>query len=349
MSERILITGGSGFIGSQAVRTLLSLGYQVFNIDKLTYASSKESLSHLESDFYTFYKGDIFDEEIVSNLINKINPDFILNFAAESHVDRSIENADDFLNTNIIGTYNLLKYALNYYSKLSSSKKSKFKFIHISTDEVFGSLNSNEEAFTEDSNYRPNSPYSASKASSDMIVRSWIKTYQFPAIITHSSNNYGPWQFPEKLIPKSVISALNEEPIAIYGDGSNIRDWIYVEDNVDAIIALMRSGVVGHSYNIGGNCEISNLEIIKKICKILDEIKPRSSGKYEDLIVFVEDRPGHDFRYALNTDKIFESINWVPKTSIDNGLKESIEWMIINYSWLMERNKDNRRLGLKKM
>ena len=349
MLEKILITGGSGFIGSQAVRTLLSLNYQVFNLDKLTYASSKESLSNFESDLYTFHKGDIFDEKIISGLIDKINPDFILNFAAESHVDRSIEDADDFINTNIIGTYNLLKHSLKYYSKLSSSKKKKFKFIHISTDEVFGSLSSDEHAFKEDSSYRPNSPYSASKASSDMIVRSWIKTYQFPAIITHSSNNYGPWQFPEKLIPKSVISALNEQPIAIYGDGSNIRDWIYVKDNVDAIIALMKSGVVGQSYNIGGKTEISNLDIIKKICKILDEIKPKSSGKYEDLIVFVEDRPGHDFRYALNIDKIFESINWTPMTNIDVGLKESIEWMIDNYSWLMERNRDNRRLGLKKM
>lgn len=348
MKKKILVTGGSGFIGSEAIRSLLKLDYNIFNLDKLTYASSKESLENLKKNSYTFFEGDIFNENIVSDVINKVSPQYIINFAAESHVDRSIEDADDFINTNIVGTYNLLKHSLKYTSNLSDSDLSNFNFIHISTDEVYGSLKFDDDAFTEDSAYKPNSPYSASKASSDMLVRSWIKTYNFPGIITHSSNNYGPWQFPEKLIPRSVLCALNEEPIQIYGNGSNIRDWIFVKDNVDAVIELMINGKKGETYNIGSRNEVSNLDLIKEVCKVLDQLKPRKKGSYSDLIVFVEDRPGHDLRYALNIDKILNNTSWRPITSINEGLKVTIKWMIDNHLWLVDKNLDTRRLGLKK-
>ena len=346
MTKKILVTGGSGFIGSEAIRTLTSLGYNVFNIDKLTYASSNESLELVNKSNYTFYEGDIADEATISNFIKEISPECILNFAAESHVDRSIEDADDFINTNILGTYNLLKYSSEILPNLISSND--FRFIHISTDEVYGSLGFDDEPFNEDSSFKPNSPYSASKASSDMLVRSWIKTYNFPAIITHSSNNYGPWQFPEKLIPRSVLCALNEEPIQIYGDGSNIRDWIFVEDNVRAIIELMKNGNIGETYNIGSENEVSNIGLVKEICNILDDIRPRSNGSYSDLIVFVEDRPGHDLRYAIDINKITSTTSWRPIKNVHEGLRISIEWMIDNRLWLLKKATDKRRLGLKK-
>lgn len=348
MKKSFLITGGSGFIGSQAVRSLVSAGNIVHNFDKLTYASSQESLASISSSNYKFIKGDIINRKEVKNTIEFLKPDYILNFAAESHVDRSIDSPDDFINTNIFGTYSLLNEALFYYNNLKGSKKDNFRFIHISTDEVYGSLDFNEESFDEESNYNPNSPYSASKASSDLLVRSWFKTYKLPTIVTHSSNNYGPWQFPEKLIPLTVANALKGSPIDVYGNGKNIRDWIFVNDNVDAIIELVVNGKPGEKYNIGSNNEISNIDMVKTICKILDEIIPlHNSSNYSDLITFVSDRPGHDKRYSLNTNKILKETNWSPKITFNEGLRTSIDWMIENKEWLFKKSKNHKRIGLK--
>lgn len=348
MKKSFLITGGSGFIGSHAIRSLVDMGYDVYNFDKLTYASNEESLKHISSSSYNFIKGDIANNKDLEKVINLSKPDYILNFAAESHVDRSIESPDAFINTNIIGTYTLLNETLHYYESLSQSKKEKFKLIHISTDEVYGSLDFSEKSSSELSPYKPNSPYSASKASSDLLVRSWFKTYNLPTIITHSTNNYGPWQFPEKLIPLTIANALKGSPIEVYGDGKNIRDWIFVGDNVSAIIELTLNGIVGQEYNIASNNEVSNIEIVRNICKILDNVIPLDNSSYSDLIVFVSDRPGHDKRYSLDTNKILTETNWVPKTSLDKGLKVSIDWMIKNKDWLYKKTKGHKRIGLKK-
>ena len=347
MVKNFLVTGGSGFIGSEAVRTLLDQGFNVYNMDKLTYASSQESLENYNSKSYDFYHGDITNPNDVSLAIDLSQPNYILNFAAESHVDRSIDEPDEFINTNIIGTYNLLKYSLKFFEKLKLEEKKNFKFIHISTDEVYGSLDFNDDPSTEISTFRPNSPYSASKASSDMLVRSWYKTYKLPINITHSSNNYGPWQFPEKLIPLTVGNALSCRPIEVYGDGKNIRDWIFVKDNVDAIIKVALEGKKGETYNIGGNNEISNIDIVNKICSLLDIILPLNNFNYSDLITFVDDRPGHDRRYSLDTVKILKDTAWSPRISIDEGLEISIKWMLDNKDWLLKKSKNHSRIGLK--
>ena len=344
--KSILITGGSGFIGSEAVRTLINNGSNVFNLDKLTYASCQESLLNLPVEKYNFIHGDIANIDTVKKTIDLAKPDFIINFAAESHVDRSIEDPSLFIQTNILGTYNLLNGSYDYYLGLDKSQKNTFRFIHISTDEVFGSLDINEESFKENNNYLPNSPYSASKAASDMLVRSWFKTYNFPTITTHSSNNYGPWQDPEKLIPRTILNALNEEPIEIYGNGENIRDWLFVTDNVNAITKLLMDGKVGENYNIGGNNEISNINLVNLLCKILNQIKPRTNGTYEELITFVEDRPGHDLRYSLNISKINNDINWSPITGLEEGLSSTIKWYIDHFEQMLNKLKDRKRLGL---
>ncbi len=346
MALNIVITGGAGFIGSEAVRQLYDLGHNIYNIDKLTYAACPESIADLSTDRYTFYNADITDKKTIKEILDLSKPDYIINFAAESHVDRSIDSSNEFIETNIIGTHILLEEALRYWEKFKKSKNN-FKFLHISTDEVYGSLDFDDSAFTEDSPYRSNSPYSSSKASSDLIVRAWSKTFGLPAIITHSSNNYGPWQFPEKLIPKCIKSALSNEPIEIYGDGSNIRDWIHVSDNVEAILKILFDGENGEIYNIGSNNELTNLDLINKICSILELIKPSPKKNYSELICFVKDRPGHDLRYAVDTSKLRNELSWKPKINIEQGLKSTIKWMIDNSNWINKKSKDLNRMGLR--
>ncbi len=347
---KIIVTGGCGFIGSNFIFKLLEEEHKhsILNIDNLTYAANKESLT-LESDdnSYSFVKADICDFKVVNTIIKRFQPNAIVHFAAESHVDRSINNPMKFISTNIIGTANLLKSSLEY----SRQTKDKFRFIHISTDEVYGSL-SKSELFTEDSSYNPTSPYSASKASADHLVRSWNKTFDFPSIITNCSNNYGPYQFPEKLIPLMITCCLDEKPLPVYGNGKNIRDWLFVEDHCDAIRIILNDGVIGETYNIGGNNEITNLDIVKTICHVLDKRKPRKNDKsYLELISFVDDRPGHDFRYAIDSSKIQKELNWSPSETFDSGINKTIMWYLNNQDWcrkIQNNNYSQERLGLEK-
>ena len=329
---KILVTGGAGFIGSNfIIRSLNSLNCKILNIDKLTYSGNLDNLNTIKNNpNYEFVKGDIGNSNLLNEIINNFNPDIIVNFAAESHVDRSIDSASDFIDTNILGTINLLDCCLEYWK---INKNNNFKFIHISTDEVYGTLG-DEGSFDELSTYNPSSPYSASKASSDHFVYSWYKTYGLPTIITNCSNNYGPFQFPEKLIPLMIINALNDKPLPIYGSGKNIRDWIHVKDHCDAIISIIEKGEIGEKYNIGGNCELQNIEIVNKICGILNELSPRKNGEpYNKLIEFVNDRPGHDYRYAVNFDKLSTSLGWLPQINFESGIKDTISWYIENSDW----------------
>tara|TARA_B100001142_G_C14344903_1_gene659556 strand:- start:3499 stop:4551 length:1053 start_codon:yes stop_codon:yes gene_type:complete len=345
--ESILVTGGCGFIGSEAVRRLVNEGYSVYNFDKLSYASCPESLKNISKSNYTFLQGDLFNKNSIFEFLKISKPHYILNFAAESHVDRSIDGPIDFINSNIVGTYNLLEASLDYFSNLNGEKKKLFKFIHISTDEVYGSLDFEENPFNEKSRYRPNSPYSATKASSDLLVRAWGKTYGLPFNISHSSNNYGPWQFPEKLIPLTVKNALKERPIEVYGDGLNVRDWIHVSDHIDAIYKIMLKGKSGEVYNIGGNNELSNIDIVNLICNLLDKIHPKKNSNYSDLISFVPDRPGHDKRYGLDINKIMTELSWAPSIDFSEGIKNYIEWMLENKDWLLNKSNNEERLGLR--
>ena len=339
MSDRFLITGGSGFIGSAYVKFLInSTEHAVLNLDKLTYASNQASLEAIDTNIrYRFVQGDILDSALIENILSEFQPNFIVHLAAESHVDRSIADAGNFVNTNIVGTYVLLEASRKYWQELNYEDAQKFKFHHISTDEVFGSL-PELGLFSESSPYDPSSPYSASKAASDHLVRSWHRTYGLPILITNSSNNYGPHQFPEKLIPLTIMNALNEQPITVYGDGKNIRDWLYVSDHIDALYQLLLKGDEGNSYNIGGNNQKTNLEVVEGICNILDELLPRASDptslSYSDLILFVSDRPGHDLRYAIDTNKIENHLNWHPKESFASGLRKTVIWYIENQSWV---------------
>jgi dTDP-glucose 4,6-dehydratase len=336
--SKILLTGGLGFIGSTAIKMILSKTHdEVLNIDKHSYASMPEALDLVESSSrYSFLKIDIGQYELTKKVIADYAPDVMLHLAAESHVDNSINSPKEFIESNIIGTYNLLQAANELWTDKDRLNK---KFIHVSTDEVYGSLEQNEAPFTESAKYSPNSPYSASKASSDMLARAWYKTFGIPVIITNCSNNYGPWQFPEKLIPVVIKKALNHEKIPIYGDGLNIRDWLFVEDHAAALINIYQNGEAGEKYNIGGNNEISNLDLVEKICAILDEVSPSMNiPKYSQLISFVRDRPGHDLRYAIDATKIAKELNFIPSIEIDAGLMKTVQWYVKNKDWLNQKS-----------
>ena len=352
MDNKILVTGGSGFIGSNFIHYLINnTDYQrIINLDKLTYAGNNENLINIQQNIrYKFIKGDICDRQCIKKIFQDYSPNKIVHFAAESHVDRSIDGPKDFINTNIVGTSILLEESLSYYNKLKKLSKSSFKFHHISTDEVFGSLGE-KGSFVEDSPYDPSSPYSASKASSDHLVRAWHRTFGLPVTISNCSNNYGPYQFPEKLIPLMIINCLSNKSLPVYGKGENIRDWLYVEDHCKAINLILQEGAIGDTYNIGGNNEISNLNIVESICTILDKLKPSNSGKsYNQMISFVKDLPGHDFRYAINTTKIKKDLNWEPKETFDSGLIKTIKWYLENENWWKKTQKNiykQERLGV---
>lgn len=336
--KNILVTGGSGFIGSNFVHNLLekNTDINIHNLDKLTYAGNNNNHQNLNKNKnYNFIHGDICSQNDVSKILDERNIEAIVHFAAESHVDRSINGPSDFINTNILGTFNLLQCSLKYYKEIG-----EFLFMHVSTDEVYGSLAIDDAPFTEKNQYAPNSPYSASKASSDHLVRSWFHTFGLPVITSNCSNNYGPFQYPEKLIPLTIQNALNGRPIKIYGDGSNIRDWLYVKDHCNAIEAIMTKGKYGEVYNVGGLNEKTNLEIVNTICEILDDLVPMGNS-YKDLIEFADDRPGHDFRYSIDQTKITNEIGWTPFESFETGIYKTIKWYIDNQKWIsdLERSK----------
>ena len=348
---KIIVTGGLGFIGSAVIRLALQKGHYIINVDALTYASCKENLASVKNNKnYIFEHVDVCNRNDLDDLFLKHSPDAVMHLAAESHVDRSIESPTSFINTNIVGTFNILEASLNYWQKAGEPKG--FRFHHISTDEVYGSLgNDLKEKFTEETPYDPRSPYSASKASSDHLVRAWYETYQLPILLTNCSNNYGPYHFPEKLIPVVILNALHEKSIPVYGDGLNIRDWLYVEDHADALLLVLEKGEVGRSYNIGGDNEITNIELVQSICTILDEVQPRDSGSYKDLITFVSDRPGHDKRYAIDATRIKNELGWIPSVTLNQGLKKTINWYIKNENWwkpLLSRVALGMRIGLNK-
>ena len=328
---KTVVTGGAGFIGSALVKKLInSFGYEVLVVDSLTYSSQIDSLYEVkDNDLFSFSETDICDENSLKVIFNNFKPDFVFNLAAETHVDRSIDSPEIFLETNIFGTYRLLNVSLEYWKTLEKKRKDNFRFLHISTDEVFGELKINEPPFKETNNYDPSSPYSASKASSDHLVRAWHRTYDLPVLLSNCSNNYGPFQFYEKLIPLMIIKALRGEKLPIYGTGMQVRDWLYVEDHADALIKIIQEGLVGESYNIGASCEKTNLQVVEEICTILDEIqspKPSNITSFKELISFVDDRPGHDLRYAINSDKIKKELNWKASEDFESGLRKTVEW-----------------------
>lgn len=333
----ILVTGGAGFIGSNFVLDWLKENNEpVVNLDALTYAGNLENLQSLADDpRHIFMKGNICDKELVTSLLTKYKPRAIVHFAAESHVDRSIFGPDLFFETNVMGTLNLLECAKAYYDQLLSEKERlAFRFLHVSTDEVYGSLSFDEPAFTEETPYRPNSPYSASKASSDHAVRAWFHTYGFPVLTTNCSNNYGPYQFPEKLIPLVISNALARKPLPIYGDGLNIRDWLYVGDHCSAIRCVLEKGKIGETYNIGGHNERNNITIVRTICAILDEMRPHPDGSYANLITYVKDRPGHDRRYAIDSTKLQTQLGWKPKECFETGIRKTVQWYLDHQNWV---------------
>ena len=331
---KFLITGGLGFIGSALIRKIIKdTDHYVLNLDKQTYAANKFNLKSIELDEkYTFIKGDICDEILIEKLLFDFQPDYLMNLAAESHVDNSINNPSEFIKTNILGTFSLLKNCYQYWEKLSFKKKQIFKFHHISTDEVYGSQTSSK-LFNENSRYDPSSPYAASKASSDHLVRAWFKTYNMPILISNCSNNYGPYQFPEKLIPLTILNAIQGRKIPIYGDGQQVRDWLHVEDHSSALIAIITKGKIGETYNIGANNQIKNIDVVKTICSVLDTLKidkPTGCKSFGELITFVKDRPGHDFMYGIDPQKIYKDLNWSPKIKFEAGLKDTIIWYLNN-------------------
>lgn len=332
----ILITGGAGFIGSAVIRYILQNSQDsIVNVDKLTYAGNLSSLESVSNNpRYAFEQVDICDAKELARIFEQYQPDAVMHLAAESHVDRSIDGAAEFIQTNIVGTYTLLEVSRAYWNGLKDEKKSAFRFLHISTDEVYGDLANIEDLFTEKSPYKPSSPYSASKASSDHLVRAWHRTYGLPTIVTHSSNNYGPYQYPEKLIPLMILNALEGKPLPIYGNGLQVRDWLFVEDHAKALYKVLKEGNVGNTYNIGGYCEKANIEIVRAICDLLEELvpnKPEGIKKYEDLITYVKDRPGHDVRYAIDSTKIKNELDWQPQEIFESGLRKTVEWYVNGY------------------
>lgn len=349
---KILVTGGAGFIGSALIRHLIAAtDHAVLNLDKLTYAGVLASLDEVSDDpRYSFVQGDICDGELVARLLAEFQPDIIAHLAAESHVDRSIDGPGEFIQTNVVGTFTMLQQALGYWQGLPAERQAGFRFHHISTDEVYGSLGA-DGLFTETTAYDPRSPYSASKAASDHLVRAWGHTYGLPVLVTNCSNNYGPYHFPEKLIPLIIIRALAGEPLPIYGDGSNVRDWLFVEDHARALRRVFEAGVPGETYNIGGNSERRNIEVVQAICAALDARKPRPDGKpYADQIAFVADRPGHDQRYAIDASKIARELGWRPQVSFEQGVARTVDWYLARPDWwqpILARRYATERLGLK--
>ena len=339
---KFLITGGLGFIGSALIRKIIKdTKHNVLNIDKQTYAANSFNLKSIEdNERYQFIKGDICDENLIQRLLFDFQPDFLMHLAAESHVDNSINNPSEFINTNILGTFILLKNCYQYWNSLPYERKIKFKFHHISTDEVYGSLNS-EKSFDEDSKYDPSSPYAASKASSDHLVRSWFKTYNLPILITNCSNNYGPFQFPEKLIPLAILNAIQGKKIPIYGNGLQVRDWLHVEDHAEALLSVISEGKIGETYNIGSNNQRINIDIVNMICNILDNLKiekPANANSFADLITHVKDRPGHDLKYGINSTKILNNLNWEPKIRFEEGIKDTIIWYLNNKNHYLKKS-----------
>lgn len=337
--QPILVTGGAGFIGSNFVlRWLATEEDSVVNLDKLTYAGNLRNLEGVsENPRYTFVHGDIGDRKLIHDLLRRHHPRAIVHFAAESHVDRSIHGPDDFVQTNVVGSFSLLDEARAFWTEISEAEKSVFRFLHVSTDEVYGSLRPTDPAFSETTPYAPNSPYAASKAASDHLVRAYHHTYGFPVLTTNCSNNYGPYQFPEKLIPLAILRAMKGEPIPVYGDGQNVRDWLYVKDHCDAIRTVLARGEVGETYNVGGNNEKPNLEIVNTICFTLDELRPSDPVMpHRKLITFVPDRPGHDRRYAIDARKIQRELHWKPKETFETGIRKTVEWYLSHQPWIEE-------------
>jgi dTDP-glucose 4,6-dehydratase len=333
----ILVTGGAGFIGSNFVLSWIAeAGTPVINLDKLTYAGNLNSLAALKGDArHIFVHGDIGDRDQVRKILETHKPKAIVHFAAESHVDRSIHGPEDFIETNVVGTFRLLEETRVYWQGLPPGRKEHFRFLHVSTDEVYGSLGPDDAAFKETTQYEPNSPYSASKAASDHLVRAYRHTYGLPVLTTNCSNNYGPYQFPEKLIPLIILNALNGKPLPVYGDGQNVRDWLYVEDHCRAIRRVLEAGRVGETYNIGGLCEMKNLDVVRTVCGILDELRPASAAApHEKLITFVKDRPGHDRRYAIDASKIRGELNWSPAESFETGIRKTVQWYLDHSEWV---------------
>lgn len=350
-TPRILVTGGAGFIGGNFIHHLIEhTDAEIANLDALTYAGNRETLAGVDGNpRYRFVHGDIADATTVENLVREFRPSAIVNFAAESHVDRSIDGPDDFIRTNIVGTYHLLDKALAYWKTLNDVDQAAFRFLHVSTDEVYGSLGA-EGAFTETTPYAPSSPYSASKAASDHLVRAWNHTYGLPTLTTNCSNNYGPYQYPEKLIPLMVLNALAGKPLPIYGTGGNVRDWLFVEDHCRAIWHVVNHGEPGEMYNVGGNSEKTNLEVVDTLCALLDELVPDSPYfPHAQLKKFVDDRPGHDWRYAIDARKLRDQLGWTPQETFDSGLRRTVRWYIDNLDWceaVKSNNYDGQRLGL---
>lgn len=347
---KTIVTGGAGFIGSNLVRALVRTGHKVLNIDNLTYAGNLHSIADIaKEENYFFSKTDIVNGREIQNLVNEFGPQAIIHLAAESHVDRSIDNPSQFIETNVLGTFHVLQAALDHWKKLTVDEAKTFRFIHVSTDEVFGSLGSSGY-FTETTPYAPHSPYSASKAASDHLVRAWHDTYGLPTIVTNCSNNYGPFQFPEKLIPVVILKSLRGETIPVYGNGQNVRDWLYVEDHCDALKLVLAKGKPGETYNIGGNNELTNIELVQRICKILDELHPSPKlVSYVNQIRFVTDRPGHDLRYAIDSTKLRTELGWSPKHDSYSGLRHTIEWYLKNRIWwedILSGSYKLERLGL---
>ena len=347
---QILITGGAGFIGSALIRHLLNhTEHQVLNLDKLTYAGNLESLATVaDHPNYRFVQADIADNVAVSQVLAEFQPDAIMHLAAESHVDRSIDGPAEFIQTNIVGTYALLEATRSYWSQLHPARKAAFRFHHISTDEVYGDLHGVDDLFTETTPYAPSSPYSASKAASDHLVRAWQRTYGLPVLITNCSNNYGPYHFPEKLIPLVILNALDGKPLPVYGNGQQVRDWLYVEDHARALLKVVSEGKIGETYNIGGHNEQKNLHVVESICALLDELAPRQSGSYKEQISFVSDRPGHDLRYAIDASKIERELGWKPTETFASGLRKTVLWYMDNLDWcrrVQDGSYQRERLG----